>query len=604
MPRSAEQWVALAESIPNRPLPLALHTYIKTVRDIIDGHDPLNIPPSHQTLMAAENHEASSRLNTRIRQLAAWFAKGDPRVRAVPSGPGETVQTGASQLERFVRQGERAFARGVPLHNYKQECARDLAECGFAVYLQTPRRDYYDQAEYAPEQMAEGTALTALALRRRIDPLTFSFTERIGGKLAETVVSTDRHLGELGGRIGYEEAGRALNYMNLSEAIDSADALTWDITVRVAEVWDDDAGALVFMGAGEGSSLKDGVDVAKLDAQDRVLKTWINVAGRTPFYIAKVGPQPWHSPIDEMVQLSTPRSFWATMLDIQASGAIFRHWQLTDSDTGDDLTNKLYIGRDSAPEHLLYDLSKPPPDMGPGTEWKLAPFEFHDVVPRYTQIREDHESAGASVARLSGQVVSASTPVGTADFIDDAAQAEFGDWVEALDIQACAAWYDMVFVTDKRRDSENDPTSYLSTTTAITADDIVTDEVEIATDRRSRLSKIADYRLFSEMRSNGDMEYATGVELGYIPGVDDAAAELDAIYVAQAARIQAETRLRVIQQQAMQALTGTGGEMPDPNPNIAGGARSDPRGTGTQRGPLNVSDTALAAGASDIARSA
>src|SRR3990167_448792 len=181
MTRTAQEWIALATAIPARPVNVALHEYIDNVRTLVNGADPLNIPASHRVLMAAENHEGSARLNTRIRQLATWFSRGEARVRAVPSGPGQTVQRGASAIERFVREGEKAFARGTPLHHWQQECDRDLAECGFSVYLQTPRKDYYDTVEADPDQMAKGSLLTDVALRRRIDPRTFSFEERIGG---------------------------------------------------------------------------------------------------------------------------------------------------------------------------------------------------------------------------------------------------------------------------------------------------------------------------------------------------------------------------------------------------------------------------------------
>ena len=621
MTRSAQEWIALATAIPARPLNVALHEYIDNVRTLVNGADPLNIPASHRTLMAAENHEGSARLNTRIRQLATWFSRGEARVRAVSSGPGQTVQRGASAIERFVRQGEIAFARGTPLHHWQQECDRDLAEVGFSVYLQTPRKDYYDTVEADPSQMAKGSLLADVALRRRIDPRTFSFEERIGGRFRTCVIESERNLGDLALRIGVDSAKMALDTLQLSEAIDESDSTTWSISVNVAEVWADDGGALVYMGAGNGAQLKTGVaTVGDVPAESRVLSTWENATGHPPFYAAFVGPRPVHSPLDEMIQRTNARNYWATMLDIQASGAIYRHWQLIDNGTGDDMTNKLYIGRENAPEHLLYDISKPPPDMGPETEWKLAPFEMHDVVPRYTQIRDDHESAGASVARLSGQAVNQNTPVGTADFIDDAARAEFGDWVEAKEKQAALAWYDWlcyhrdvhkdpVFVVDKQRDTDNDPTVFLSTTTSLSAAEIVTETVEITYDMRSRLSKIADYRLFTEMRNNGDMDYRTGVELGYVPGVEDGDAEIAAIVLAERERIHMETRLHQAQQEDLAAMNAQVSQdrlapPPAPLPNVVGGARTDPRGTGTQRGPNNISDSALAAGATDLNRGA
>lgn len=617
MPLSPAQWVALAESIPRRPLNVALHSYVlDTVRPNVDGTDSLNIPETHRDLLgdARGNHEGSAAFNTRIRQLATWFASGDPRVRAIPSGPGDTVQTSASLLQRFVRQGERAFAKGVPLHNYKQECARDLAECGFSVYLQIPRKDYYDAVASDPRQMAAGEPLLDIVLRRRIDPATFSFTERIGGRLAETVTTSDRHLGEQATRSG-PGVGKALAYLKLSEAIDAGDPTTWDLSVQVAEVWTDDEGALVFMDAGKGAELKDSKGIASVPLAERILAVWPNVQGHNPHYIAKMGPQPWHGPLDQMCALTNMRNYLATMQLIQASGAAYRHWQLITKATGEDVSH--IIPRDAVPEHVLYDLSKPPPDMGPDTEWKLAPFEFQPGIKElYMQVREDHEAAGASVARLSGHSVNQNTPVATVDFIDAMAQAEFGDWSRALDLQAQQSWHDLlrylrvhhkdrVFVEDKARDAEHDPTSFLSTTTAITGADVITEDVEIETDRRSRLSKIADYRLFTEMQVNGHMEYETGVALGYVPGVEDAEAELEAIYVSQQRRALVEARIHVAQQQEIAALSPPAPvDIPAARPNVAGGQRMDPRGTGTGRGPENVSDSALATGATDLARSA
>ena len=610
---SDRELVSRATNVPQRPINVALHSYIESVRGVVFGKDPIDIPDSHRGLLrGGENHEGSILLDERIRQLSAWLTRAQPRFSAKASGPGQTVQRGSSVTERFVRAGEKEFRRGVPMHNYEQECNRDFAEAGWMAFIQIPRKDYYDEVAANPTRMAEGVALTDMMLRRRIDPLTLSVEEKLGGGLACAVITTERHLGELAGRVGFDAAKAVLGHLDISEAIDMDDSETWHETVRVAEVWGPENGALIFMGA---EHMKQGVDVTKLPAPDRVIARWANPQKKVTIYIAKVGPQPWYSPLDRMRQLTTARNYWATLQDIQLSGAIFRHWQLIEKSSGNDITNA--PGRDPIPERLLYNPAEPPPDMGPDTEWKLAPFEFHDVLARYTQIKEDHEAAGASVARLMGHVVNQNTPVGTADFVDDAAIKEFGDWLEAKENQIHEAWVDFlryhrneykdpIFVADKRRDMEDEAGSFLSQAVVLKASDIVTEDLETTLDARSRLSKLADYRYFVEARNNGDMDYAHGVELGYIPGVEDADEELAAIYVGQRKRIGAETRLRVFQQETAQNLMGTQMpmELPDPSPNVAGGARTDPRGTGTGRGPSNLSDTALAAGASDIARSA
>ncbi len=302
------------------------------------------------------------------------------------------------------------------------------------------------------------------------------------------------------------------------------------------------------------------------------------------------------------------------MLDIQASGAIFRHWQLIDSNTGEDVGDRL--PRDAAPEHLRYDLSKPPPDMGPGTEWQLAPFEFHDVTTRYQQIVLAHEAAGASVARLIGQGVNQNTAVGTADVMADSARDEFSEWIEAIEAATSERWVDFsrwyrnhhkdpIIVHDVQRDIESEEGgSFLNVATTITAADVVSENIEVTLDTRGRIQKVADFRFAVEKISNGMSDFDREVEQGNIPGVDDAESEKLAIFIAEAERIEAQVELMAIQQQAMQAA-GLGSQgQPQSQPRFLDGTRTDPRGTGTGAGPDNISDTALAEGASDTLRSA
>jgi hypothetical protein len=605
--------VSKAINVPKRPLNVSLHEYIAKIRETVNGKDAIGIPDSHRGLLRnGENHEASVLLDYRIRQLASWFSRAKPLFSAKASGPGQTVQRGSSVMEQFVRAGETEFRRGKPMHNYEQECNRDLAECGWSAFLQIPRKDYYDSVVSYPERMAEGAALTDIAMRRRIDPATLSIEEKLGGELGAGVITTQRQLGELALKVGLENASRILGYLDISEAIDVTDPNTWDESVTIAEVWGDENGGLVFMNAG---NLKAGVDVSKLPASERVIAEWQVWGECVPLYIAKVGPQPWYSPLDRMFALTNARNYWATMQDIQASGAIFRHWQLIESATGNDITNM--PGRDPIPEKFIYNPAEPPPDMGEGTEWKLAPFEFHDVLPRYTQIMQQHEAAGASVARLMGEVVNQNTPVGTADFMDESATDEFGDWLEAKQNQMRAAWIDLlrylrdyhkdpVFVADKKRDRESNIGALLSVAVSIVPSDIVTEDLDATLDSRSALSKLRDYRYFCEARNNGDMDFSHGVELGLIPGVEDADDELLSIYIGHLKRVGLESKVALFQRDLIQNATpdqpSAPPQAPPTNVNIAGGARSDPRGTGTGRGPDNISDSALAAGATDMAR--
>ncbi len=107
------------------------------------------------------------------------------------------------------------------------------------------------------------------------------------------------------------------------------------------------------------------------------------------------------------------------------------------------------------------------------------------------------------------------------------------------------------------------------------------------------------------MISSGFMDYGRAVELGLIPGVDDAEAEKLAIFVSEGERIVAQTKLIALKQEAMKLAGLTDPAQGDGvQPRMLEGTRTDPRGTGTGRGPDNVSDTAMAAGASDTLRSA
>ena len=314
-----------------------------------------------------------------------------------------------------------------------------------------------------------------------------------------------------------------------------------------------------------------------------------------------------------MIQLTAIRNYYATMQDIQTGGAIFRHWQLVDSNNGDDLT---FTPRNTVPETIRFDLSEPPPFMGPGTEWQIAPYEFQAGVDvRAEQVRLQHESAGAAVAMLVGDAINQNTAVGTADAIDDTAARRFSQYTGALERQTEARWKDIfkrlqkhrdpVFVHDSKRDREEDPGSFLSVSTTLTGAEIVTEDVEVRLDTRSPLARIRDFRMAIEMVSSGFMDYKRAVEQGLIPGVDDADEELMALGLSEAERLVMTAKLKQLQSQLMQNSGAAPGEPTvEDGPRFLAGNRTDPRGTGTQRGPNNASDTALSAGASDLARSA
>ena len=601
---TAMQMLRYATTVPDRTQCKALHDYVRDNRVLVDGMDELDIPTSHKGHMRAENHEGSQRLNTRIRQLAAWLAEADVRFSLQASGPGQSVQTGASVQERFARRGDQLLSRGTGLHNWRHESMRDLSETGVAVIEQHPTRDYYTKVQAEPDRMAKGARLDEVVIRRRIDPATWSWQEDDLGKQGLTVISGTRTLGELANEFGLEETEKLHGFFDFSLPTDpDGPDSSGEAAIETAEVWGGNNAGLVIMGGPKPTRAFNASTVG------RVLATWTHTFGKPPFYPIVLGPWPWHSPLDEMVQLTNTRNYYESMLDIQTGGAIFRHWQLIDDNTGDDIT---FTPRNTVPETIRFDLSEPPPHMGPGTHWEVAPFEFHDVTPRYQQIVAQHENAGASVARLMGQSVNQNTAVGTADFMDDAARREFGPWLEQIEGSIAEQWSDLfrwhrrfhkdpLFVADQRRDPESGLT-FLNVALELKAEDIATEDVTVRLDTRSRLGKFADFRFAVEAISNGFMDYDRAVEQGLIPGIDDPELEKLMIALGEAERLVIQAKLQAIQQ----AMAQNQGSAPDPS--TAGrfleGTRTDPRGTGTERGPNNISDSALAAGATDIARSA
>ncbi len=599
---SDEQVVQYAAQIPDLGHVSDLHDYVENTRRLVNGKDIISIPESHRGLLRGpENHEGSQRLNARIRQLASYFSKGDWRFSIMPSGIGSEVRRGVSAQERFARNGERELGKGTRLHKWKQETSRDLAEIGLSVIQQIPRKGYYTEVQSNPQSMADGAHLTDVIFRRRIDPATWGWIEDVEGDIGISSQQGSRHLGAIARQHGIDKAKQMIGYFDFGEVGDPDDPSRWpaDAIITTAEVLVSDKWYLVLMGG------PNPTNAFNLAGPERIIASGPNPIGRVPVYTCAPGTWPWHSPLDEMIALTNERNYWATMLDLQASGAIFRHWQLVDKNDGDTVIDSATY-RNAVPEKLIYDLSKSPPDMGPGTEWVLAPFEFHDVSPRHQQITLQHESAGASVARLIGQAVGSDAAVGTVEAMKASAQEEHAEWTEAMEDQRQELWtdyfrwqktkhVDAVFVHDMQPDPEG--MGFFSTTTSLSADEIVSESISVRLDTRSRLQLNADF-IVAERRINDRFSsFSREVENGNIPGVDDAESEVFTIALEQAQRIQIEARLK---QLAQQAQAGT--EPSDPDARVLRSVPTDARGSNNGKGPNNLTDTALAPGATDVAR--
>lgn len=603
-----ETMVRLSEALKHRQRCKDLHDYIDLVREYVNGDDPVFVPDSHKALGIGTNHEGGHRLNVRIKQGAAWL--GSARVLfGVTPGSVEYAEQ-AEQMERFARFGEQRLSRGTALHRWKQETLVDLFECGVSVVQHHPRRDFYLKARNDRTLMTRGARINDVFWRRRVDPRWWDWDEDSEGDIGVSQIRVFRELTELSKVVNVKRS--AAEYAELSknfpwiESVADGRNYTATGTAEVAEIWTPDQGMLIIQGEGK----------SKMAADNplRIIARWRNSGPRIPFYVAPATPWPWHSPLDEMIALTGERNFWATMLDLQGAGAIFRHWQLVDTTTGDDMS--ALLAANPVPEQVLLDLSQPPPNMGPNTKWEIAPFEFADVLPRYTQIVAAHEAAGASVARLMGQQVNAYTAVGTADMMEDFARREFADIISAVEDQHSRIWEDTfdhirrvhtkepVVVAGRMRNEQT--ARFFQTHLEITGQDVVAEDITATVDTRSRISLIADYRLGREMRTNGDMGFDRAVEQGLVPWVDDAKAEKASIYIDQLENITLEAEAMAFAQEVQENLQGAppAPAQPPAPPNITRGARTDPRGTGTERGPGNISDTALAAGATDMNRSA
>jgi hypothetical protein len=608
-----EQMMELANALNDRQRCREVHDYITMVRDLIDGRDKVNIPESHRALQVGENHEGGHRLNVRIRQGSAWLSDADVRFRVTGGDTEKKLE--AEKMEKFARFGERRLSRGRALHKWRQEANRDLFEAGVSVVQHNPRREYYQAVKNDPDRLTKAAPIGEIFWRRRVDPLYWFWDEDDEGDVGSSMIAGSRELGEIVRVSDKDRLEAVKGHFPWGESL-SDRGFPGGKTVQVRELWTPDRGVLIVMDRARRGALKP-------DDPKRIIATWENPLPRVPFYVATAGGWPWVSPLDEMIQLTPERNYWATMLDLQAAGAIFRHWQLRDTNTGEAIERSLWAVPD-LPENILLDMSKPPPNMGPGTEWVLAPFEYHDVLPRHTQIVQQHEAAGQSVARLMGQAINEYTAVGTADMIEDYARKEFAEMLLSEADRTALMWEDSfryirtkhpkgskIAVAGRLRsvpitDDDGGDYAFFNTHLEIDADCIVAEDVAAVIDTRSRMSLIADWRLGREMQTAGDIDFDRRVEQGLVPWVDDASETKAAIFIDQMENISLEQQIISHAKQVREGLEGTPPpeEFQLPLPNITRGSRPDPRSSGTGRGPNNASDTALAAGATDTVRSA
>lgn len=597
-----EQVMQLSIEMKREPSQIALHEYIQDVRDLVDGRDEIVIPQSHQSLQVGENHEAGHRLNVRIKQAAAWLANGDRQFRVTP-GSSEFHDQG-EQMERFARYGERKLSRGKMLHKWRRELSRDIFECGVSIRQSHSTRGFYVRAREDRTLMTRGVRLTDINFTRRVDPLWAWWSEGDDGDCDAFMIEGTRRFSDLAKVINDYLYDAVRERFAWAESLPDSRQSFVGTPIKVDELWTGDEGFLIYSGSessGKGSRMKP-------EDPRRIIARWRNIAPRVPFYITAATTAPYHSPLDEMIALSSERNYWATMLDHQASGAVFRHWQLKDTNTNQAIAPQLWSN--PLPETVLLDLSKAPPNMGPNTEWVLAPFEMHDVLPRYQQIVAQHETAGASVARLMGEAINANTAVGTADQMEDYATREFSDVTGAEAETTALVWQDIfahitkyhtkepVIVSARLRDPSD--MKFKQTHLEIRGVDVIAEDIDVSLDMRSRLAKNADYLYGREARTNGDMSFDRAVEMGFIPGVDDAEEEKGDIYQDQIENITLETQAAAHQAQVAQSLgIGQQPQAAPPNANITRGARTDPRGSGVGAGADNLAGSAVAPTARD-----
>lgn len=598
-----DQAVQLALSLADRKECVDFHNHVRKTRSVINGTYEIEIPESHRTLMASANYEGSLRLDARIEQAVSWLASAAFRVHVGFGGP--ELRDEANSMARFARYGEKLLSRGPQMANWRLGAIRDFFETGMAVVQQNPRGDFYLGVKGDPKKIREAKKLTDVIWRRRVDPLYFWWQPGPDGDNEVTMIKSQREVREVA-RIADRDRINDLKGLGL-RWVERFQDNPWEqsgMTDEVTELWVGDAGYLIANGGPKN----------RLPADDprRVIQRWANHADHPPHYVITAGKQPYRSPLNEMYQLTQERNYWATMLDLQAAGAIFRYWQLVDDNTGDPVSLSLFANQ--VPENLLLNMAEAPPHMGPGTRWELAPFEFHDVEPRYARIVQQHEDAGAAVARLMGSNVGEYTPVGTADIIEEQARREFHRVIEAFESCYEQMWEDYfrwhkdfhpgpIYVSERKRDREGG--QFFNTSLELRPRDIVSEDVAVTLDTRSRVGLIADYRLGLEMSLNNDASYETRVENGMIPHVTDPKEEVADIYVSQLEKailtIRGESALREIEASINGPNTPPSGAAQAPTPGVPM-RPIDERGSGVGQGANNISNTALEDGAVDARR--
>jgi len=608
---SDKEVMLLAIELEKRQVCLDLHDSIQSVRDLVTGQNKIMVPESHRSMGVAENHEGGLVLDERIVQGAAWLSSADIRMSVAAGDISKRDE--ARAMEKFAYFGEKRLGRGSKLHHWRQESNRDLFEGGISVVQHHPDAGYYNSIRSAPSRLADGARIEEVFWRRRIDPIEWWWAEDNRGNMAAGMIGGEREVGQIARISDADSFDKVRAYFDWGETPHgNYGTSVGSKMVKVRELQLPDMGYLIITERSSGTTKSGNRSQLAEDNTDRIVARWRN-RGYVPHYPTFVGTWPPVSPLDKMVQLTPLRDFWATMQDYQAAGAIFRHWQLVSTATGETLAESLW--RDAVPEHLILDLSQPPPDMGPGKKWELAPFEFTDVIPRYDRIALQHEQAGGSVARLMGQMVGPNTPVGTADQIEDYARREFSDMVASYADTHTAMWEDTfryiknhhrggrINVAARMRSSAEDGSiAWFTNTLSITSEDIVSEDVEVTVDTRSGLAKIRDYTLGREMQNNGDIGYERRVEMGWVPGVNDATEEKGAIFVdgIENMVLEAKASNTVREMMSNESPTEAGEGAAPPPMNMTRGARTDPRGTGVGPGANNISDTGLQPGAERI----
>lgn len=495
--------------------------------------------------------------------------------------------------------------RGRGLRNWHFEIMEDIAECGVAIVRSGPRKSWFDAMPKEDTPRADylkGALITDVWGKERADPKGFSAIEDPQGGLLVAVHQSTRHIGEIAKAHGLEKARAIAGFLDMGTALDNDDPAAWPqhdtkllLTVAIVE------------GPTNGGLVVSSGDETKGQVQERVLMDWENHLGRPSFYPRVTSTRPWTSPLDRMVQLTNLRNFYATMLDLQAAGAAFRHWQLIEESTG-DVQPLSQFGASAPPEHLIYNMAEPPPQMGIGTKWELAPFEFHDLMPRYIAIREQHDESGFAVARIMGAGIGENTHVGTAHIMEHESRRNFNNVFKAMELGSEAEWADyfgwhrdeykdQVIVHRVARDVENDIGRFINLALSLTGAEVKSEHVRIDIRPDLPIDQAARYRLGREMRTAGDLTYRTAVENDLVPFVDDAEGERAALYIEQRERLKLEAQLSVAVQQHIALITGQASPQQGPGtePGRIGSGASAPG-----KGPDNIADTSVNPTSDDV----